>query len=243
MALAGRQPPPPPPQVVPPPPPPLLLPSLLASLIQPRPPPPSPFYSDPPARSISDVPSFAGSSRINHNSGSGSGSDDNNNNHSSCDPIVKKLGQPNDRAMLSKYVVMCASIQSFDICFWSSLSFMSLLSFFLFPPLTNAFCFFCLITNQSIHVFLLVFFYTYKNRYQVCIRQQLELFTAVEMDVQTMVQGRKRTVRIDQVGLRCRHCQDLPSIVRARGAIYYPKQIAGTYGCFYLFCCCLLLLS
>jgi hypothetical protein len=69
----------------------------------------------------------------------------------------------------------------------------------------------------------------------VCIRQQLELFTAVEMDVQTMVQGRKRTVRIDQVGLRCRHCQDLPSIVRARGAIYYPKQIAGTYGCFYLF--------
>jgi hypothetical protein len=68
----------------------------------------------------------------------------------------------------------------------------------------------------------------------VCIRQQLELFTAGETDAQTIVQGRKRAVRIHQVGLRCRHCKEIPLSVRSRGSIYYPKQIAGTLFVFFL---------
>jgi len=65
--------------------------------------------------------------------------------------------------------------------------------------------------------------------YQVLIRQQLELFEAGSEDVEGNTQGRKKSVVLGQVGLRCRHCSPFPLRARGRGAVYYPGKLAGIY--------------
>lgn len=65
--------------------------------------------------------------------------------------------------------------------------------------------------------------------YQCLLRQQLELFVATRIDVESPIQGRKQPVRLGQVGLRCRHCARLPLRSRGRGAVYYPSRLAGLY--------------
>ena len=67
------------------------------------------------------------------------------------------------------------------------------------------------------------------SEYQILLRKQLELFVAQEIDVDTNTQGRKKQILLGQVGLRCRHCRDLPLRSRGRGAIYYPAMLKGIY--------------
>jgi hypothetical protein len=71
-----------------------------------------------------------------------------------------------------------------------------------------------------------------KNRltdYQILIRKQIELFEALQEDVDTITQGRVRQVVLGQVGIRCRHCALLPPGDRKRGAFYYPSKLNVVY--------------
>lgn len=65
--------------------------------------------------------------------------------------------------------------------------------------------------------------------YQILVRQQLEIFEAVQEDVESNTQGRKKPVVLGQVGLRCRHCAPYPLRARGRGAVYYPAKLTGIY--------------
>jgi hypothetical protein len=65
--------------------------------------------------------------------------------------------------------------------------------------------------------------------YQVLLRQQLEFFVAQRSDVDSSTQGRRKQVRLGQVGLRCRHCAHLPLKSRERGAVYYPAKLENVY--------------
>jgi hypothetical protein len=67
------------------------------------------------------------------------------------------------------------------------------------------------------------------SKYQCLIRQQLEFFAAKPENAVFSVQGRKRPIRIGQVGIQCRHCCHLPHRSRGRGAVYYPVNLAGVY--------------
>jgi hypothetical protein len=76
--------------------------------------------------------------------------------------------------------------------------------------------------------------------YQILVRQQIELFEAVQEDVDTPTQGRIRHVVLGQVGIRCRHCALLPPKDRKSGAIYYPSRLDVVYqaSCAGACCCC-----
>lgn len=65
--------------------------------------------------------------------------------------------------------------------------------------------------------------------YQVTVRQSLEYFTAIEDDVNTTVQGRRKSIVANQVGIRCRFCGHIPVRGRARGAVYYPRSLMNLY--------------
>lgn len=67
------------------------------------------------------------------------------------------------------------------------------------------------------------------SEYQLLVRQQLELFEATRLDVESNTQGRKKAVSLGQVGVRCRHCAMLPLRSRSRGAVYYPTKLEGIY--------------
>ena len=63
------------------------------------------------------------------------------------------------------------------------------------------------------------------------IRRQLEAFAATPADVAERNRrgGTRQSISIGQVGLRCRHCKDLPPSQRARGSISYPNEIRLIY--------------
>lgn len=67
------------------------------------------------------------------------------------------------------------------------------------------------------------------SEYQILLRQQLEFFTAKKSDAESNIQGRKKSVRVGQVGIRCRHCAHLPLRQRGRGAVYYTTKLSGVY--------------
>ncbi len=67
------------------------------------------------------------------------------------------------------------------------------------------------------------------SEYQCLVRQQIEFFEATQEDVQSNAQGRNRPIVLAQVGIRCRHCVDLPQSVRGRGAVYFPSRLDGIY--------------
>jgi hypothetical protein len=67
------------------------------------------------------------------------------------------------------------------------------------------------------------------STYQCLIRGQIQFFAATAKDASVSVQGRKKRVRIGQVGIQCRHCAHLPHRLRNRGAIYYPTHLSGVY--------------
>jgi hypothetical protein len=67
------------------------------------------------------------------------------------------------------------------------------------------------------------------SEYQCLIRKQIELFSATYSDIEMTVQGRNRKIHAGQVGVRCRHCADIPIKKRARGAVYYPSKLSCIY--------------
>jgi hypothetical protein len=67
------------------------------------------------------------------------------------------------------------------------------------------------------------------TEYQCLLRQQIELFEAGPEDIRENVKGRIKPVRVDQLGIRCRHCKMLPPEHRARGAVYFAYNVEGIY--------------
>lgn len=67
------------------------------------------------------------------------------------------------------------------------------------------------------------------SEYQCLVRKNIELFEALPQDVESNAQGRNRPIVLGQVGIRCRHCKNLPPKHRARGAVYYPAKLHGVY--------------
>ena len=65
--------------------------------------------------------------------------------------------------------------------------------------------------------------------YQVIVRQNIELFEALQADVDSNAQGRNNPIVLGQVGIRCRHCNFLPPSERTRGSTYYPSKLSGLY--------------
>lgn len=65
--------------------------------------------------------------------------------------------------------------------------------------------------------------------YQIFIRHHLELFASDRGDCVTSQQGRRRRVKVGQVGIRCRHCSHLPLSQRGRGSCYYPQKLICVY--------------
>ena len=65
----------------------------------------------------------------------------------------------------------------------------------------------------------------------------VEIFTATETDVETPSKGKRRTIQVGQVGIRCPHCA--PRVLRDgstmslkptdKGSLYYPTAIASIY--------------
>ena len=67
------------------------------------------------------------------------------------------------------------------------------------------------------------------SEYQCLVRKNIELFEALPQDVESNAQGRNRPIVLGQVGIRCRHCKNLPPKHRGRGAVYYPAKLHGVY--------------
>lgn len=67
------------------------------------------------------------------------------------------------------------------------------------------------------------------SEYQSLVRHQLEFFEADEDDVSLTTQGRKKTVFIGQVGIRCKHCAHRPASLRSRGSVYFPSRLSSVY--------------
>jgi hypothetical protein len=67
------------------------------------------------------------------------------------------------------------------------------------------------------------------SKFQCLARKQIEVFEANEEDVQTGARGRNNPIVLGQVGIRCRHCSNLPHQARTRGAIYYPTKLDRVY--------------
>lgn len=67
------------------------------------------------------------------------------------------------------------------------------------------------------------------STFQVLIRECLEYFVASHPDVTTPVQGRKRSIRLGQVGIRCKYCSHLLLSQRLKGAVNYPSTLLSVY--------------
>ncbi|KAL3907699.1 MAG: hypothetical protein SGARI_003406 [Bacillariaceae sp.] len=67
------------------------------------------------------------------------------------------------------------------------------------------------------------------SAYQTLLRYQIEVFRATETDANTHQRGRNKPIRVNQIGVRCRHCSRLPISERARGSSYFPSGTAGVY--------------
>lgn len=59
----------------------------------------------------------------------------------------------------------------------------------------------------------------YLPKYQAYLRSHLEFFATDISEANTTAQGRKRKIRHQQVGIRCRHCSDIPVLLRGKGAV------------------------
>lgn len=61
------------------------------------------------------------------------------------------------------------------------------------------------------------------------IRQQIEVFSATARDISQPAPGRKNPVALQQIGLRCIHCRDLPLKQRVKRAVCYPSTVGRVY--------------
>ena len=87
----------------------------------------------------------------------------------------------------------------------------------LLVPRTNGICLTLSCDNEQL------------SDYQIYVRKQLEMFEALQEDVESNTQGRKKQVVLGQVGIRCRHCTGFPVRQRGRGAVYYPTKLQGKW--------------
>jgi hypothetical protein len=67
------------------------------------------------------------------------------------------------------------------------------------------------------------------NSQQVFLRHQIEVFRASHDDILSHTRGRNKPVMLGQVGIRCRHCGNLPVAKRAKGSTYFPSSVTGIY--------------
>jgi hypothetical protein len=65
--------------------------------------------------------------------------------------------------------------------------------------------------------------------HQVFLRQQIEAFEASHEDVSTHTRGRNKPIKLGQVGIRCRHCANLPVAAKRKGSAYFPGTLVGLY--------------
>ena len=67
------------------------------------------------------------------------------------------------------------------------------------------------------------------SAFQHLARQQIEVFEATKKEAATSMQGRNNPVFPGQVGIRCRHCADVPRSSRKAGCMYYPWKVRTYY--------------
>lgn len=67
------------------------------------------------------------------------------------------------------------------------------------------------------------------NPLHIFVRMQIEVFLATARDMAQPSPGRKNPVRLNQVGLRCIHCKNLPSRDRVKRAVCYPSSVGRVY--------------
>eukprot|EP00980_Cylindrotheca_fusiformis_P006924 scaffold1442_cov128-Cylindrotheca_fusiformis.AAC.45 len=67
------------------------------------------------------------------------------------------------------------------------------------------------------------------SAHQIFLRCQIEAFRATEEDVSTHTRGRNKPVVIGQIGIRCRHCSNIPVRRRQKGSTYFPATVLGLY--------------
>lgn len=65
--------------------------------------------------------------------------------------------------------------------------------------------------------------------HQHFLRQQIEVFQATNEDITTHIRGRIKTITLGQVGIRCRHCKNIPAARRQKGSTYFPSNKVGIY--------------
>jgi len=63
------------------------------------------------------------------------------------------------------------------------------------------------------------------------VRSNVELFAATDHDISQPSPGRKQSIQLNQVGLRCIHCAHLPYRKRVKRAVCYPPAIGSIYHC------------
>lgn len=64
---------------------------------------------------------------------------------------------------------------------------------------------------------------------QILVRKQTEFFVAQQSDIDNFTPGRRKELSVGQVGIRCRHCAELPPSERPRGAVYFPSTLRALY--------------
>jgi hypothetical protein len=67
------------------------------------------------------------------------------------------------------------------------------------------------------------------SSHQVLLRHQIEAFQAAEEDTKLPTRGRNKRIQVGQVGIRCRHCKNVPPARRQRGSMYFPHSTMGIY--------------
>lgn len=70
---------------------------------------------------------------------------------------------------------------------------------------------------------------TVLNALHAFVRQQIEIFAASSTEMAEPAPGRKIAIRLNQVGLRCIHCKDLPHKDRVKRATCYPSCVGRVY--------------
>lgn len=68
-----------------------------------------------------------------------------------------------------------------------------------------------------------------KSPLHTFVRKQIEVFAATESDLNQPAPGRKRPIQLQQIGLRCIHCKNIPSRERVKRAVAYPSSVNRLY--------------
>lgn len=71
----------------------------------------------------------------------------------------------------------------------------------------------------------------YLNPLHCFVRKNIEYFVATAKDIAAPCPGRKNSVTIGQVGLRCIHCRNIYSRNRTKRAVCYPSSVSRVYHC------------